>query len=323
MSVLENLRVDTKSRYLSCAQIGLSNRDSMAAWKQICAEKGMLDAELLTPAIVFPANPKGFSFLGKPLTLTRDKIEHGIKSLAPWTYHVEAGGVSTSSVGTYNERTIKFHQFRNSLICQAVDELFFGTNELKAKSTILDIGCNCGFFTLEMACLGAAKCIGIDLRDENIKQAEWLRGLFGIENAEFRVGNVKNLQTEQHDVVLNLGLMYHLSTPFEILKACFEITKTVCVIDSVCHTEPFSGYHVVTQKNTSSPIEGDLSFEFQPTYRGLLDTIYAAGFTHVIELIGLDSADVDLYSNLSRRCLMAFKSEPNLEDMKRAARSLG
>jgi tRNA (mo5U34)-methyltransferase len=293
-----------------------SNQNHMASWKERCHKNDLLRSELLTPAVVFSANQSEFSFLQQSTNLVDVEVQSGFEKLGPWCYHVETQGGSTRPFGTYNDRTIDFHRFRNSLICGAVHR-YFGSrlNDID----LADIGCNCGFFSLEMANRGAKHCLGIDLRDFNIAQAKWLGSLYGIDNAEFRVGNVKDLGNEQFDVVLNLGLMYHLSTPFEVLQACYRMTKEVCVIDSICHTEPFSGYHVVCDKNIHSPIEGDLSFELQPTYRGLLDTIFSVGFSHVVELIGLSSQGIELYDDLSRRCFFAFKSAPNMDALKRIA----
>ncbi|TRW92202.1 class I SAM-dependent methyltransferase [Candidatus Methylobacter oryzae] len=302
---------NTKGESLPNSWLNINNSDHMAAWKQRCHSNDLIRSELLTPAVVFPSIPEEFSFLQRPARLSSNEIEAELKSLAPWCYHVSD---LTLPLGTYNEETILFHRFRNALICKAIECLL-----PIADTTFLDIGCNCGFFSLEMASRGAKQCLGIDLRDKNIAQANFLKSLYGINHVEFKATNVKSLGAEQFDVVFNLGLMYHLSTPLEVLQSCFNITKQVCVIDSICHTEPFSGYHVVTQKNIDSPIEGDLSFELQPTYRGLLDTIHAAGFTHIVELIGLASENIELYNDLSRRCFLAFKDPPNLAALKKIA----
>lgn len=291
-----------------------TNQTHMAIWKQNGHTHDLLRSELLTPAILFPAKPHNFSFLQQPATLKAADVASGIEKLQPWCYHIETQGVTTRPFGSYNDKTIDFHFFRNALICDAI-ERYFGSS--LPEKNLLDIGCNCGFFSLEMANRGMGKTLGTDLRDINIDQAKWLRNLYDIKNVDFQIANVKDLGNEQFDVIFNLGLMYHLSTPFEILEACYRMTKEVCVIDSICHTEPFSAYHVVSNKDIRSPIEGDLSFELQPTYRGLLDTIFAVGFTHVVELIGLSSEGIELYNDLSRRCFLAFKSEPSLEALKR------
>lgn len=285
--------------------------DKLAAWKNHALSRGDLPREYLTPRIICEQSQNEFEFISKPITIPIDEMQEEIRRLSPWTYHVEVPGATTIGHNTYNEGTIRFHRYRGNLICNAVAQLL-GSN--LTTSTILDLGCNCGFFTLEMAARGALHVLGLDFRQENIEQAEFLKRAFGVSSSNFSTQNVKDIEedNELFDVVLNLGLMYHLSTPFEVLRSCYQLTKQFCVIDTISHTEPISAYHV-QMKNPNISIEGDLSFELQPTYRGILDTITAAGFGEVVEIVA-PTDDVELYDSASRRCLVAFKesSEPYL-----------
>ncbi|WP_132252385.1 class I SAM-dependent methyltransferase [Methylobacterium segetis] len=280
------------------------HEDILAPWKAIAGERGDLHREYLVPRLVCAPSEEDFAFLSRPLQLSKPEIEAGISSLAPWTYHLEPAGVSTEALGAYNQRTVAFHRYRTNLITRAVAGML---GPEAASSTLLDLGCNCGFFTLDAAVHGVGSTSGLDLRAENIAQANFLKSLYGVENANFEVGNVKDaLDTDKtFDVVLNLGLMYHLSTPFEVMLDCYNISKKFCVVDTITHTEPFSAYFV-RSKDTSSPIEGDLSFELQPTYRGIIDTMRAAGFQDIIELEAPTSS-IELYSDGTRRCLVGFK----------------
>ena len=77
------------------------------------------------------------------------------------------------------------------------------------------------------------------------------------------------------------------------------------MIDTITQTEQFSDYHVL-MTNSQKSIEGDLDFEFQPTNRGILDTIKAAGLNEIREIVAPVS-DIELYNDRSRWCLLAFK----------------
>lgn len=285
--------------------------DKLAAWKNHALSRGDLPREYLTPRIICGQSQKEFEFISRPITIPSVEMQEEIGRLAPWTYHVEVPGATTIGHNTYNEGTIRFHRYRANLICNTVAQML-GSD--LTTSTFLDIGCNCGFFTLEMAARGAFHVMGLDFRQENIEQAKFLKRAFGVSSSDFSTQNVKDLEDDGHlfDVVLNLGLMYHLSTPFEILRSCYLSTKQFCVIDTISHTEPISAYHV-QMKDPNISIEGDLSFELQPTYRGILDTIKAAGFGEVVEIVA-PTDDIELYDSASRRCLVAFKesSEPYL-----------
>jgi hypothetical protein len=175
-------------------------------------------------------------------------------------------------------------------------------------------------FSLDLAQRGVNQVLGVDLRPENLAQAGLLRRAYGIKNASFRQVNVKEIGSETYDVVLNLGLMYHLSTPFEVMRAAMAATRRFCVVDTITHKEPFSAYFVST-KDPNQPLEGDLHFELQPTYRGIIATMREAGFNDIIEIEGVCDTPVTLYSDYSRRCLIGFRDppEPYLWNLRQAA----
>jgi tRNA (mo5U34)-methyltransferase len=283
--------------------------DPLASWKQYALTCGELPHEYLNRRIICSPKLDEFEFLSRPLQIAPSALQDEIRRLAIWTYHAETQGVTTRGYGTYNEHTIKFHRYRKHLIADAVAHML--GPDINSQ-TVLDVGCNCGFFTLEMAHLGVRSALGVDLRDDNIAQANLLKRAFGLDNASFDVVNIKDFVSDgrKFGVILNLGLMYHLSTPYEVMKMCYDLTSEFCVVDTITHTEPFSGYHVLL-KDPTIPIEGDLCFELQPTYRGILDTIRAAGFREVIEIVA-PVTGVELYDSGSRRCLVAFKADPEL-----------
>lgn len=286
--------------------VGVERDDPLGAWKRHAYARGDLFREYIVPRVVMAPATRDFAFAARPPRLPPEEIEEGFRALAPWTYHVEAGGRSTRAFGSYSDRTIAFHRYRANLITRTVRAML---GEAAASATLLDLGCNCGFFTLDAAARGIGHATGIDLRPENIAQAEFLARLFGLSAVEFRLGNVKTALggSGRHDVILNLGLMYHLSTPFEVLRSCFEATGRFCVVDTITHSEPVSAFHVVG-KDPGISIEGDLAFELQPTYRGIIDTMRLAGFRDIVEL-DAPTDDIELYADGSRRCLVGFRDE--------------
>jgi len=81
--------------------------------------------------------------------------------------------------------------------------------------TALDVGCNAGFYTLELAKRGA-KVTGIDSEPLYLNQARWAAREFGLEQqVEFRELSVYELgRTDAHyDLVLFMGVFYHLRHP--------------------------------------------------------------------------------------------------------------
>jgi tRNA (mo5U34)-methyltransferase len=81
--------------------------------------------------------------------------------------------------------------------------------------TALDIGCNAGFYTFELARRGAS-VTGLDVDEHYLRQARWAaRQLAVDELVELRQGTVYDLaRTEERwDLVLFMGVLYHLRHP--------------------------------------------------------------------------------------------------------------
>ena len=232
------------------------------------------------------------------------RLRRKIQALGHWEYYLEfAHGLTTRINGSFNERTMDFHRYRSRLISETVVELLGGD---LADSTVLDMACHCGFFTLDMAERGVRHAHGIDVRAKNIAQAEFLRGYYGFENLSFERKNVLRLGREEktHDVVLCLGLLYHVTQPVELLELCKRLARKLVVIETICHKQPLTGYVLATGKNTDVAIEGTRSLEFQPTYRGLVSTFRNLGFDGIIEVTGICEQPVELFSEMVRRCFI-------------------
>jgi len=107
--------------------------------------------------------------------------------------------------------SIKFSRFAN-----AIDA------DLSGKS-VLDIGCNAGFYSIEMKRRGAARVLGIDSDDRYLEQARFASGVLGYD-IEFRNLSVYDVASlgEKFDVVIFMGVLYHLRHPLLALDLLYE-----------------------------------------------------------------------------------------------------
>jgi tRNA (mo5U34)-methyltransferase len=80
--------------------------------------------------------------------------------------------------------------------------------------TVLDIGCNAGFYSIEMKLRGARRVLGIDHDEDYLKQARFAAEVLGLDIPfePMSVYEVAQLH-ERFDVVLFLGVFYHLRYP--------------------------------------------------------------------------------------------------------------
>jgi 2-polyprenyl-3-methyl-5-hydroxy-6-metoxy-1,4-benzoquinol methylase len=236
------------------------------------------------------------------LDLTRDALQARVKALGPWNVPFRLGH---DLMTTQNRLACDRMLFRLDLINGTVAALL---GEDLTDTTVLDLGCSAGFFSLDLASKGAKHVDGLDLRPKQIEKARFLIDHYAITNASFTAVDVDELQPDhQWDVVLNLGLLYHVTNPLQLIRQTYELCRKFAVIDTVCHHEPVSAYLLFGDKNVNRPGEGREAFEFHPTYRAAIDTMHYAGFSEILEVIGVSDSPHDLYARGHRRCFLAIK----------------
>jgi tRNA (mo5U34)-methyltransferase len=135
--------------------------------------------------------------------LSTKEIRARIEQLGPWFHNMELGGVYTSPahfLGDYP--AVKWSRFADSIIPHI------------AGRTVLDIGCNAGFYSIEMKRRGARRVVGIDSDAKYLRQACFAAELTGLE-IEFRQLSVYEIDklSERFDIVLFMGVLYHLRHP--------------------------------------------------------------------------------------------------------------
>jgi hypothetical protein len=78
--------------------------------------------------------------------------------------------------------------------------------------------------------------VGIDVREASIARAEFAKETLGFQNVAFKKEDVRalNFDTGSFDVVLALGILYHLDVPdaFHFIENIFNWTKEITIIDT-------------------------------------------------------------------------------------------
>jgi tRNA (mo5U34)-methyltransferase len=101
--------------------------------------------------------------------------------------------------------------------------------------TALDIGCNAGFYTFELARRGA-HVTGLEPDERYLAQARWAAERYDVEDlVELRRGTVYDLVgTREHwDLVLFMGVLYHLRHPLLALDAVAAATRRLLVLQTL------------------------------------------------------------------------------------------
>ncbi len=101
---------------------------------------------------------------------------------------------------------------------------------------VLDLACLEGLYACEFARLGAT-AVGIEGREANIAKAHFAQEVLGLSNLSFHQDDVRNLSRAKYgefDVVLCLGILYHLDAPdvFLFLEKIAEVCRGIVIIDT-------------------------------------------------------------------------------------------
>ena len=156
--------------------------------------------------------------------MTEAEIRTRVEELGEWFHNIDLHGVMTAPhhfLGDYP--SFKFRNFAHAI-----------PEDLSGKS-VLDIGCNGGFYSIEMKRRGAARVVGIDSDDGYLKQARFAAEVLGFE-IEFRNLSVYDVGQlgERFDVVIFMGVLYHLRHPLLALDLLHEhVTKDLLIFQSL------------------------------------------------------------------------------------------
>ncbi len=135
--------------------------------------------------------------------LTTEDVEKRVTELGPWFHNLSLLGVQTAPdhfLGNYP--SAKWQNFQD-----AVPKDLTGM-------TVLDIGCNAGFYSIEMKRRGAGRVLGIDHDEQYLQQARFAAQVLDLDISfdQMSVYDVPKLR-ERFDVVLFMGVFYHLRYP--------------------------------------------------------------------------------------------------------------
>ena len=156
--------------------------------------------------------------------VSKDEIRRRAEALGPWFHNLDLNGVRTAPdhfLGDYP--AVKWRNFANAIPA-----------DLSGKS-VLDIGCNGGFYSIEMKKRGAARVLGIDFDDDYLAQARFAADVTG-HDIEFRKLSVYDVGalSERFDVVLFMGVLYHLRHPLLALDLIHaHVAKDLFVFQSM------------------------------------------------------------------------------------------
>ncbi|MCI0353387.1 MAG: TIGR04290 family methyltransferase [Acidobacteriales bacterium] len=145
---------------------------------------------------------------------TQEQLVQQIAALGEWFHNINLLGVWTAPTHFLGD----FPNLKWKHIATEIPADLSG-------ASVLDIGCNGGFYSIEMKRRGAERVVAIDVDERYLNQARFAAGKLGLD-IEFESRSVYDVDTipGQFDYVLFMGVLYHLRYP---LYALDKVVKKV------------------------------------------------------------------------------------------------
>jgi tRNA (mo5U34)-methyltransferase len=212
----------------------------------------------------------------------QQEVRDRINQFPVWHYEFNLCGVRTpirDAAGGVNRHEQRRRYFFDQLVA-----LYGGS--LKGKR-VLDLGCNAGFWSLLAAQAGCDFVLGVDGRQMHVDQAEFVFECNNIarDRYSFLCGNLFELDVEalgSFDIVLCLGLLYHVSKPVELLEILSPINTDILVIDT--ELTPVPGRWIRVRKEPLDVARAAVDYEivFCPNREVVLDLVRQFGYSAIV-----------------------------------------
>ena len=241
--------------------------------------------------------------------LTSTEIMTRVESLAPWFHCIDLGdGLVTKTKSAIGEPVDHPRPTWESVkLCVPGD--------LTGQS-VLDVGCNAGFYSIEMKRRGALRVLGLDSQRDLIKQAEFVRDVLSLD-IEYERKSVYDLDPflmGQFDVTLALGLIYHCKHLVLALEKLFLVTRRLLVLETAVYPPEKAPASFEYEEGGERPTLHPLAYvENRPeakeaVYNWFLPS--TAALSALLKNVGFDEIQVFPPANPDRAVLACIKRQP-------------
>jgi len=108
---------------------------------------------------------------------------------------------------------------------------------INSSVKFIELFCADGYYAMAAARLGATESYGIDSdRDGHFDKADQIAKILAIKNVEFIKSDVNKLDKigiDNVDIVANIGGLYHVENPEELLIKSYNLAKNFLIVQSV------------------------------------------------------------------------------------------
>jgi len=220
------------------------------------------------------------------LPWSRDEIEKSVAELderVGWYQNIDLGnGIQSKTRVIWGESIDHPRQRWEHIVAAVPDDL--------SGMSVLDIGCNAGFFAFEAKKRGADYVLGVDLKPGYIEPARFCAEVTGMD-VEFRQLDIYDLDRlgRTFDLVFFVGTLYHCKYLRLAVEKVDSVTKDILIVESAIDPMesdiPYvrfvrSSQYAGPQSEGSQRLPG----HWHPNMTALEDLFYESGFTRIYRL---------------------------------------
>ena len=172
-------------------------------------------------------------------------LRRQIEALGPWFHNLHLPG---------GEQTVPDHFLGGDFPGFKWEQIRSHVPQDLTGWRVLDVGCNAGFYSFELARRGA-DVLAIDVDPHYLAQARWAAKQFGLQDrVEFRQLQVYDLarSSEQFDLVWFMGVFYHLRYPLLALDILAQRTRRMMMFQTLSlpgeEVYPDTADHPITER---------------------------------------------------------------------------
>lgn len=242
----------------------------------------------------------------------KTSIVESVQQLGPWWHCIDLGdGIRTKTSSVMGE-PIDHPQDRWEVLSRCLPA------DLTGKS-VLDVGCNAGFFAIEAKRRHAARVLGIDAQRHEIMQAEFVKRVLDldIQYRQMNIYDVNPATVGTFDVTLALGLLYHCKHLLLAMEILFAVTNELLIVDSSVLPQDSVAKDVSFEWGSLHEkvhLLGYVEQSWKPRNENHANWFLTTGECLKAMLLDVGFANVDLVHNEGRRAVLTCHKNHTLLD---------